>query len=174
MGCEMNLQFQLNENDYVDAQLAHMRKSLAARSSFSLWAGGFIIILTTIAVIVGLIDGSTEFGRQLAPMGGLVLLVVFMILYIRSGIPYRRQFRRIKSLQMPMQLVIGNDEIAYTNANGQSKMLWSTFEDWRESKISFLLYSQPRLFYIVPKRAIPADQIPAFRSLLESRILKTR
>jgi hypothetical protein len=170
----MTLDFQLNEDDYVDAQQTHLRKSLRGLSGILPAIFALMALLGIIGLVFWLIQPSNEMGRQLAPMSGFVVLVITMGFYVRSGLLYRRQFRKIKALQRPMQMAFDNDEIVYTSPTAQAKILWSAFEDWRESKNSFLLYPQPRMFYIVPKRAIQADQIPAFRSILEARIHKSR
>jgi hypothetical protein len=73
-----------------------------------------------------------------------------------------------------MELTIGEDEIAYKNERGDSRTKWSALEDWQESKSLFLLYPQPRMFFIVPKRVMQPDQIAALRESLIAKIQKTK
>ena len=69
-----------------------------------------------------------------------------------------------------MQLTLTESEILYTSANGQSRILWRAIERWQECKANFMLYTQPRLFHILPKRVMQSDQIAACRELLQSKV----
>ena len=109
----------------------------------------------------------------MAPMTIVVMIVCLLIVWIWSGLPYRQQFRKIRALQLPMQISVTDSEISYTSPNGQSKSLWAAIEAWRESKNIFMFYTQPNLFYVLPKRVMNADEITAFRELLLSKVGKS-
>jgi len=97
-------------------------------------------------------------------MGFLFFLFTF------SRISHRRRFRKIKALQLPVQINLDDEGIAYASANGQSKISWRAIEAWSESDRVFLIYTQPNLFYVVPKRVLVADPIAELRMLLKERI----
>ncbi len=156
----VTFQFQLDEDDFVDAHLAHLRKTVGAsgwKPIFALAIFGPVLIFSAIRIIIA-----------------LFLIFSFLAAYIWSGIPFRRQFRKLKSLHKPMEISVGDEVILYRSATGESKSRWEAFEAWKESKKSFLLYTQPRLFFIVPKRVMQTDEVAVFRELLRSRIRQVR
>jgi len=169
----MIFEYQLNEDDFVDAQRMHMRKALGrvSRAAFVLF--GIIIVSAIVVTIYWFTRGSSEVGHQLQPFVLFVTVGVLVILYIWSGIPYRRHFRKIRALQTPMKFAVNEDEVLASSARGEGKIAWTAFEDWRESKKNFLLYSQPNLFHVVPKRVMQSHQISVFRDLLKNRIHKS-
>jgi len=95
----------------------------------------------------------------------LLLVVLF-----RSGVLYRMQLNRTKALHQPIHFEAGDGGVIYRTSKGESTTRWEGFEEWRESKGSFLLYVQPRLFFVVPKRVLNVEQVAAFRELLRSHL----
>jgi hypothetical protein len=169
----MTFNFQLNENDFADAQRSHLRKRYGKVGIVPLVGFGLLVVLGLVGGVSWLIDQKSEAARQMAPMAILLVLFSLITLWPWSGIPYRRQFRKIKALHLPIQISVTDTEISYASQNGQSKISWSAIEAWRESKSIFMLYTQPSVFSILPKRVLNADEITAFRELLTSKAGKS-
>ena|ERR1700674_4620875 len=169
----MTFQFQLTEDDFVDAQLTHLRKTMApSRWKLVLRLGIPVtfLICSAALTVVALVNHDMQLIKQVAPAGYVFLGLLLVTLYVWSGIPFRVQFRKLKAWHRPMEMVVGDDAVSYTSPTGEGRSRWEAFEAWRESKKSFLLYPQPRIFFIVPKRAMQPDQISVLRELLKSRI----
>jgi hypothetical protein len=172
----MTFQFQLTADDYASAQLTHFRKAMAPskwRLVLNLVSLGVILIFGAFVGLFALLGHDWQLIKDVAPSGYVFLFFLLLTLYVWSGIPYRRQFRKLKALQRPMEIVVGDDAVSYTSAVGESKLRWEGFEAWRESKKIFLLYPQANIFVMLPKRVMQPDQIPAFREILKDRIRNT-
>lgn len=103
-------------------------------------------------------------------MGYLALGLAVTIGYLWSGIPYRMRFRRTPALHSPYEIEAGPEGMSFTTANGHTQMLWEGYVDFQESQKNFLLYTQRNLFFVLPKRALPAEEISSFRELAKSHI----
>ncbi|HEY6304903.1 MAG TPA: YcxB family protein [Candidatus Angelobacter sp.] len=162
----MKAEFQLTADDYVDAQRTHMRKTLGKKKvlifAFYAFAG--------ILYIWAFIDRSPQLFLQLRPFGYVALGSAVLIAGICSGIPYRWQFREIQALHSTFTIEAGPEGLNFTGARGQSQARWEAFEDFRESKTNFLIYTQPRLFFVIPKRALQPEDTKAFRELAQTHI----
>jgi YcxB-like protein len=165
----MRTEFQLTVDDYVDAQRTHLRKALGKKLIVP-----FIFIgLSALVYVWALIHPSQQLIAQLRPMGYFTLSLAFLCAYVGSGLPYRMQFRRTPALHLPFKIDAGPEGITYTGPNGHSQTLWRGFVDFRESRKSFLMYTQRNLFFIVPKRVLGAKEISDFRNLAETHIKRS-
>jgi hypothetical protein len=161
----MTFDFQLSEKDFIDAQRTHLRKRYAKAGIVSIVGFGCLVLLGIVGGVLWLIDRNSQIAKQMTPLTILVMIGCLLMLWVWSGLPYRQQFRKIRALQLPMQISVTDTEISYESQNGQSKISWSAIEAWRESKSIFMLYTQPSVFSILPKRVLNADEITAFRAL---------
>jgi hypothetical protein len=166
----MTFNYDLTADDFVQAQHLFLRKTLGKRFGLVLIVFVFLVILG-IYCLWGWLSGKNPpaTGLWAADVG-----VLFTYVWIWSGIPWKKEFRRTRALHSSMELTVGEDEIAYKNERGDSRTKWSALEDWQESKSLFLLYPQPRMFFIVPKRVMQPDQIAALRESLIAKIQKTK
>ncbi len=103
---------------------------------------------------------------------GIAILVGLTLISRWLGLPMRarRIFQQQKNLQRPYQLSWDSEAVQTASANGNSKMPWTEFLKWRESKQIFLLYRSDVLFQMYPKRYFTAEQIDEFRSLAKRNI----
>jgi hypothetical protein len=158
-------EFQLTSDDYAEAQLDHFTKILGKKLILYIIVLGAAVVVT---LLIALTDPAKQ--REILPAWlflGAVLLVLFLL---RSKVFYRMQFNRTKALHGPFHFEAGESGVAFRSQRGESTTRWEGFEKWRESKGSFLLYTQPRLFFVVPKRVLDIDQVAALRELLRSRV----
>jgi len=166
----MTFDFELTEDDFVDAQLSYVR-SQYRKPKIAIPLAVFALF-AIVGCIFSLIAHRSQSARQFAPMVFLVIAGAVILAYLFSGHPFRRQFRKIRALHVPLQITLSDSEIVYTSENGESKTGWGAIERWQESKGSFMLFTQPRMFFIVPKRVMQPGQIVACRELLTARIAK--
>ena len=83
---------------------------------------------------------------------------------------FKRDFPKAKTLQGEKTAVLGEESIYISGAFGESKINWTAFGKYAETPNLFVLFIPPRVFYMLPKRALsPADQ-DAIRQLLAQKI----
>jgi hypothetical protein len=171
----MTFNYQLNEDDFAAAQACHLRNYLKKPTARILVAIGALMILSGAVVLVqALLAHNSRALLQIAPYTILVLVwLVWLTRMFSSGSMFRKQFRKIRSLQLPMQLLLTESELRYTSANGETTAAWHAIERWQECKLNFMLYTQPRLFFILPKRVMQPEEIAAMRELLARKLPKS-
>lgn len=57
-----------------------------------------------------------------------------------------------------------------TNSNIELFVAWSVFRKFRETRRAFLLFVNPTMYYLYPKRHLPSDKQNRLRSLLKARV----
>jgi hypothetical protein len=162
-------EFQLTQDDYVEAQLSHFGRTLG-----KIFVPGVVVLGAAFAVtlVIALTDPATA--SQLVPSWIFLAALFVLMILLRSGmLPrmlHRMQFNRLRALHGPIRFEAREGDIAYCTGTSESITKWEAFEKWKESNGGFLLYVQPRLYFLVPKRVLDEAQVAAFRELLKSRI----
>jgi hypothetical protein len=125
-----------------------------------------------VTLVIALTDPATT--SQLVPSWIFLAVMFLLMVLLRSGmlprVLHRMQFNRLRALHGPIHFEARDSDIFYRTRTSESTTKWEAFEKWEESKGGFLLYVQPRLYLLVPKRVLDGAQIAAFRELLKSRI----
>lgn len=153
----MELNYTISSRDFVQAQRAHM----GATTAMALQCFGAFIIL---AVIVNAFaTKSVSGGAFIAVIWGALILV---------GIPWSwiRAYKSDRRLHEPIHAVFTDTEVLLDQPNSSGRLTWSRFIRYRETRHTFLLYQGPRLFNVIPKRALTIDQVEEFRRLLRENI----
>jgi len=140
----IKIEYQLTEDDWVDAHFAHMRTRygmLGVIPAPVLSAVMFVVALAIVAYLI-VVSKDSPISWVLVSVGAFVLFPLGILSYLWSGIPFRNQFRKTKSLQALGQIEIDDEGITYNSSASQAKTHWTYFEKWRESEQAFLLYFQ--------------------------------
>ena len=166
----MTFEFEWTEQDYVDTQRTHVRRSMG----WKLWFVYAIVILGIGGVIAVLWTGDQKLQQQFFPLEIVTGILTVLIILLRSGILYRAQFRKIPALKRRTRVQADEQGISFSSELSNSRTSWAAFEKWAETPTLFMLYSQPRLVHTVPKRAIPADELEHFREILSQRVRQWR
>ena len=168
----IKIQYQLTEDDFVDAHFAHMRNRYGMLGVIPPPVLSTVMFVVALAIVVCLMVAKKDspVSWLFVSVGAFVLFPLGILSYLWSGIPFRSQFRKTKSLQAPGQIEIDDEGITYTTADSQGKTHWTYFEKWRESQQAFLLYFQKAMFFIVPKKLLLSEDVPALRELLKNKI----
>lgn len=107
--------------------------------------------------------------QNTAPL--IVVMVVWNLLFLVS--PYfaaRSQFRGSRTAKGPKTLQVSPTELSFQSDLGNSHLQWSGFVTWVEEKQVFALFTNPKVFVIVPKRAFTSEQVAEFREMLRQHI----
>jgi hypothetical protein len=162
-------EFQLTQDDFVEAQMGHYGWILRM-----IFLPGVVVLGAAFAItlVIALTDPGTT--SQLVPSWIFLAAMFLLVVALGSGmLPrmlHRMQFNRLRALHGPIRFEAREGDIVYCTETSQSTTKWEAFVKWKESKGSFLLYIQPRLCLLVPKRVLDGAQIAAFRELLKSQI----
>jgi len=96
---------------------------------------------------------------------GIPAVVLFMIANYFLLIPNatRRTYQAHKLLQRPCTFSWSENGLMVKSDSGDCRLAWSDYLKWAENAQIFLLYQAPRLFNILPKRALTPEQIADIR-----------
>ena len=100
------------------------------------------------------------------------VIAILWILVLWGG-PWwaaRVQYTKQPSAQGPRTMTLDDSGVHLRWETGESKLEWRVFMRWVESKDQFLLYSSPKCFNMLPKRALTPEQLAEFRVLLKAKI----
>jgi hypothetical protein len=75
----------------------------------------------------------------------------------------QRQFRNHPTAQSATTLNISDAGLEIHSAHTDSKVAWSAYVGWAESKSAFVIMPQPRIYIPIPKRAFSEEQLGEFR-----------
>jgi hypothetical protein len=125
--------YRLTADDFNEAQVQH--KGLPGRF---LQLVGVMIILSALPPL---------FTHQYVQ--GSVAVVVGSFLAFGTGLLARYSFKRETSLQLETKVVITEQGLLFTNARGESRLNWTAFVRYTETKNILVLYVQSRMFHIL-------------------------
>jgi len=91
----------------------------------------------------------------------VVLMIAIYFLFV--PISTRRTYRKHKALHRPYTYSWSEAGLAITSSSGQWHVAWSDYLKWTENAQVFILYQAPRLFNILPKRALTPEQVVDLR-----------
>ena len=163
----MQVNYQLTPEDFYQGYLAwrNRRKwGLWAR-----WAAYLIVGAAMLLSLVGLLFAQTE----TATIGRFALgfwVVWFAWVLLAPRFFSKRQFRHHPMAQSLITLDCSETGLQFHNAHADSKVAWSAYVGWGESKRVFVIMPQARIYITIPKRAFTAEQQAEFREMLRRNI----
>ena len=161
--------YQISEDDYATAQRLYAQCGNGA-SRYAKYAlvviGGLLFVMGLYLKHWGLMLGSIVYAAMPWWIGRLL------------GEPLaRRQYRRYPAMHAQQTLSLLDDEsgVRLTSSLGESRVTWNLIIHWGENDRYVLLFLQPRMYFIVPKRADPEQQvIPRLHALLRKHVGEPR
>lgn len=146
--------YRLTAEDFKKAQVQH--KGLPGR------------FLQLVGVIVILCALPSLLAHQY--IQGIVGVVVGSFLAFGTGLVASRTFKKETSLQLETKVVVSEEGLMFTNPRGESRLNWGAFLRYIETEDIFVLYVQSRMFYILPKRSFPTEDILTIREMFNRHI----
>ena len=152
----------LTAEDYVAANQLHVVnywRLWRILVAFTLLAAAYLVWMA-----IAYIDGWPAIGiialnACLAAIVGLGIANYFLLIPIST----RRTYRKQKTLHRPYTYSWSETGLTITGTGGEWHVAWSDYLKWAENAQIFILYQAPRLFNIVPKRALTPEQIADIR-----------
>ena len=152
--------FQISESDYLDAQRLFRR-------SASKWARALVGLIVLFGVAV--VAAGLYAGKAWLIFLGLVYATLPWWLQVLVNNPLsRRHFRKYPAIHGPQSLSLLTQAdapdgavqgVTMRSTLGETHLTWPLIHRWAENDQFLLLYLQPRMYFIVPKRADPGDQV---------------
>jgi len=163
----MNLTIQLTPEDYIKANLVHMRPRPVIK-----WVGYFMLLLVVIVLGLSIYEAiahQKSFSDSIWIIAALAYLA-FLFGFLRPR-RIRKIFRQQESLHMPYSFTVADDAVLTKSENGEARLAWDYFSKWKEGKDLFLLYQSDVMFHMVPKRCFASpEEMTQFRKLLLEKI----
>ena len=143
----MKISYRVSEQDYIKGLKLHHKITYKHLLFFTLF-------LTAVTIVTNLVH-HTPFGwRDLFTIFVALLAVgLWFLLYHKFILPWiaKRDFRKYKSIQEPMQIELLDDAIMIDKERGNFDILFKNLLKYRQNDDYILLYPMPRIFYIIPK-----------------------
>src|SRR5262249_54125560 len=151
----MRISYKLSERDVLEARVQHG----------GLWVKALRLIgvLILAASLVSLMHDPKQFPSV---VGGIVV-GLFLTFFLKLQVWL--SFRPDNRLQDQFEAIISDSGIDVSSSKAATKYDWSAFVRYAETKNLFVVYQAPQAFNVFPKRAFVAQELDAFRSLLDQR-----
>jgi hypothetical protein len=167
----MILNFQFTLGDYRNAFRAHYRKGASAFTRWMLIVVLGIGVLFLLLSVLFVITGQRALNVVLPPF----LLGAFWT-WIGMGKTYqlsaRNQFAKNPVLREPRRVEFNDDGVKTDAGIASSQVSWKAFLRYVETADTFLIYTSPACFVIVPKRVLQSEQVNELRQLFQTQIGK--
>lgn len=158
-----SVSFTLTAEDYATANKLYVRKS---------YKGGVgIIVVAGVLLLYGLYfrseyagDGSYGWLADVFYGAAIVLLALPLLSYfVLAPRAARKTYRQQKSLQQPLTLSWSSAGLKVTSEAGEWLTPWDHYLKRAENEEMLLFYQAPRLFQMLPKRALTLEQLADLR-----------
>lgn len=147
------------------------RGTLLASRKLLIWfpLGALVI---AVWVLFGGLAGSVENpGRR----AGLIAVLLFWAVLPWASGAYSsyRILKRSPNLQGTVRFQFDEEGYRLEGPHASAEVKWAALVKWKEAKQTFLLYSNPRVGSVIPKRFFQSSaDVDAVRSLLQTKVQK--
>jgi hypothetical protein len=162
----MHIDYEISEQDFSSAQRLAIRKSpqFFIRRIYPIlpWFG-LVLLLFIIFVVF-----DRGFSTDLLPGFVIPLLCLSIPLLTRRNI--RKVYKTSVNLHGPLALEVDDTGMHFQGRTFSSRIDWDHFSRLIEDQHSFLIFQNPNIFNIIPKRQLAEEQIVALRDYLTRHI----
>ncbi|MCR6672257.1 YcxB family protein [Devosia ginsengisoli] len=157
--------FALVVDDVVAGSRLYSLTGLRQRKVWIAWTCLWLGFLVFLAFVNGM-DRALARWPMLLGISLLPFLAILLLVWILGPISARRMFRQQKSLQGQLVYAWTDTGLHVESEYGAFAMPWSHFIRWAEDDRTFLLFESDRLYRMIPKRVLTADQQASLRRAL--------
>lgn len=157
----LSAEFIISEADYLKAM------KLFARMTPKVWGVlGALFVVIALAVLLG-----TNSVRGVAIGGGIGGAIALVMCRVASPVLARRHYRNYPAIKAPIRIRLQDDGVMMISADSRYLLKWQNIIKWRHNDEYVLLYTMPRLFYIVPRRLTDSGfDIAGLMAWLEGKV----
>jgi hypothetical protein len=155
------LEFAYTKEDFRRAQALHIRKG----GGWRVWLRAFgllALLALCVAALFAIWKGGNS-NQEAAVWSGLVSGLLAIVLLLRA------LGRKKKHYLGPLRMHFGEEGLHLQDLTSQGRTRWDQFLGYLEDRNIFLLYYNPRLYRIIPKRILGRRE-QEFRTLVESKL----
>ena len=147
------LTYLISEADYIAAQRVHMRSPRGWTKV--IWP--LVAILGLFFLIVGIHQKSWTLGI----LGIFYGTVKWWTTKLINEPLARRNYRKYPAMHAEQTLRLKEDGsgVFLSSSLGETNLVWPLVTRWLEDENYLLMYLQPHLFFVVPKRADPQNEV---------------
>jgi hypothetical protein len=166
---QINLTVQLTLHDIYRSN----RAILLGTRPWIPWILLSVIMLVASSFLFTVLFSAATGTRQYAitSLFGVFFVPLWLYFFLRA-FPHRTARSLVQSKPSalaPVQYSFSTSGIRSQGPNGNAELAWSALIMIRETSDQFLLYPQPKLAYVIPKRCFSgASQLTAFRDLVKA------
>ncbi len=171
----MNVVYQIKEKDFIAAA------KLAGRGKMKLfYYAPVVFLILKLSHTFLLVEGADKksYGEDILLFLLVSILVVVSILLIRfvfNPILFRWIYRRSRCFTLPLTVKLNSDGLRFEQEDSVSDLKWERVHKWNEDKNSVIVYSQPLIYHVVPKRlAAEGFEINALVDKLQQYLPRNR
>jgi hypothetical protein len=167
----MIVNFQFTLDDYRNAFRAHYRKGASA---FMRWMLRLVLVIGVLLLLASIMMVITRQGPSTAALPPFLLGAAWI--WIGMGKTYllsaRSQFAKSPALRELRRIEFTDEGVKTDSGIASSQLSWKALLRYVESSDTFLLYTSPGCFAIVPKRVLQPEQVNELRRLFQTHIGK--
>ncbi len=164
----MHIDYTISEKDFASAQGLAIKqmKPLGGRLILQ-WLPTFGLLLLGFVLYTGFKQG---FSTSLAP--GLFVPLFFLSLWFTTKQTIRKSYAKSTNMHGQLILDIDDDGLHFQGPTFNSQVTWNHYSRFCEDKDSFVIFQNPSIFNIIPKRCLSEEQTPVLRELFTRHIVK--
>jgi YcxB-like protein len=151
------VEFNYKSADFRNASLLHLTSG-----------GGWRTLLKNLGLFAAMTYAAFAIWHAISPRKEFVPL--FGLLAAFLGVPLMRATKLIrKKFRGVLRIYFSDEGLHLQDDATQVRILWNQFIGYLEGKEAFLLYMNPRLYRIIPKRAL-GNQASEFREMVQRKL----
>lgn len=164
----MQVTYQLTPEDFYQGCLAW--RAQRKWQKWTRWIAYFVVGAALLTSLLALLLNRRAATTPAALAGIAFGAVWFAFMLFGPRFSSRRQFRNHPTAQSPITMEASEAGLEIHSAHTDSKVAWSAYVGWGESKSVFVIMPQPRIYIVIPKRAFSEEQVEEFREMLRRNI----
>jgi len=165
----MQIEYKISEQDFIDAQRLAIRNSPQRLVRWTRW----VLPLFGVGLLIFLITAVARQGFSVRMVPGAAFIVFFISLPLLNRNAQKKLYAKTKSMHGKLSLEASEQGLQFRGPTVSSQVGWSNFYRFFEDEKSFVIYQNPQVFNIVPKRELSPDQINSFRAYLDQKISRS-
>ncbi|MGD9679126.1 MAG: YcxB family protein [Vulcanibacillus sp.] len=158
---QVNLQFNYNENEYVNAVQNYLLKKNKIKRDLI-----FSIILVVGGLIAMIFRGYSFIWLVNIFVGIFFVSIVYAIYYIFPAI----RFKKEPIFGQDISLIINEDGVTFNYAKTNSVSKWSDYREILENNDFFYLVFGKNMYRILPKRIFTLSEVDTFKEVIKDKI----
>jgi YcxB-like protein len=164
--------FELTDELYLQASRLNFWYAIKSAKAFKIWAIGISVYALMALAVLYFFDGDYGFSDvlEISIIAALAWLAITFCFAAISYFLLPRQSRKLLAQQKILQGIhcyeVSEDQIIFSNYQGNSRLAYDMAHKWAENSTVFLVYHSDRTFQILAKNAIPPAAIDLVRTKL--------